>query len=88
MGSFVIARGDGAKLFESAKEVLDQMAGLVKVPDIVARSLSIAFGRYDRRLGGFAERFDHPLVGVDGGVDLDAQSASASPDRSRMTYSP
>ena len=125
-GGFVIARGDGTKLFEPAEEVLDQMAGLVEVLVIVARVLAIAFGRYDGRLAGFAERFDHPLVGIealvgdhriggdggekrigavkimgltrgeveagriaeriDGGVDLGAQSASASPDRLRAVF--
>lgn len=62
---FVIAGCDGTILFEPAEEVLDQMAGLVEVLVIVARRFSIALGRNDRRLAGFAERFDHPLVGIE-----------------------
>lgn len=123
---FVVAGSDGAKLFEPAEEVLDEMAGLVEILVVVAQRLSILLGRYDRRLAGFAERFDHPLVGiealvgdyriggdrgkkrigaveimglarrqvetgriaegVDGGVDLGAQSSPASPDRLRPFF--
>jgi len=102
------------------------MAGLVEVLVVVALGRSVALGRYDRRLAGFAERFDHPFVGIEalvgdyriggdrgkerigaveimglagseveaggiaegigGGVDLGAQSASASPDGLRTVF--
>ena len=125
-GGFVVTRGDGTKLFEPAEEVLDEMASLVEVPVIVALGLSIALGRYDRRLAGPSKRFDHPLAGIeghvgdhriggdrgekrigaveimglsrgeveagriaeriDGGIDLGAQSPSASPDGLRAVF--
>ncbi len=74
--SFIIPRGDGAKLFEFAEEVLDQVARLIEVFVIVARIFSVAFGRDDSALTGFLKRIDHAFIGIerfigDHGIGLD-----------------
>ena len=61
----VVAGGDGPELLELGEEVLDQMPGLVEVFVKGARRLP-GFARWDdRRLVGFGQRREHPLVGIE-----------------------
>ena len=65
---FVIAGGDGPKLFELGEEVLDQMPGLVEVFVEGARCRP-GLPRWDHGcLAGLGQRFEHPLVGIEGFV--------------------
>lgn len=64
-GGFVVARGDGAELFEPAEEVLDEMAGLVEVLVVVSLRSPITFGGDDRRFAGPSKWLDHPLAGIE-----------------------
>jgi len=65
-GSFVVARGDGAELFEFAEEVLDQVARLVEVAvEITARATMFA-GRDHGCFSGARQRPDDPLIGIKG----------------------
>jgi hypothetical protein len=61
----VVAGGDGPELLELGEEVLDQMPGLVEICVKGARYLSgLARGDH-RRLAGFGQRREHPLVGIE-----------------------
>ena len=81
---FVVARGDGAELFEFAEEVLDQVARLVEMFVEIAGRGAVAAERNDRPFAGLGERPDDPLVGIvslvgdqDGGGDLRQQGVRA-----------
>ncbi len=67
-GGLVVARGDCAELFESAVEVLDQMARFVGVLVISALDFSVALGWDHRGFSCGAQRLDHPLVSIKGFV--------------------
>src|SRR5215212_1544665 len=61
----VVAGGNGPKLLELGKEVLDQMPGLVEVFVKGARCRP-GFPRWDdRRLAGLGQRFEHALVRIE-----------------------
>ncbi len=61
----VVSGGNGPELLELGEEVLDQMPGLVEVFVKGARCLA-GFPRWDdRRLTGFSQRLEHPLVGIE-----------------------
>src|SRR5215208_7081467 len=61
----VIAGGNGPELLELGEEVLDQVPGLVEVVVKGARCLA-GFARWDdRRLTGFSQRREHPLIGIE-----------------------
>ena len=63
--ALVVAGGNGPKLLELGEEVLDQMPGFVEVFVKGARRLA-GFPRWDdRRLAGFSQRLQHPLVGIE-----------------------
>src|SRR3954462_10484962 len=65
---FVRAGGDGPKLFELGEEVLEQMPGLVEVCVEGARCRP-GLPRWDHGcLAGLGQRFEHPLVGIEGFV--------------------
>ena len=64
-GGLVITRGDGAKLLEFAEEILDEVAGLVKLLVIGARVFAVALGWDYRGLSRRRQRLDHPRVGVE-----------------------
>ena len=63
---FVVAGGDGAVLLELAEEILDEVAGLVGVFVEIALNLAVSLGRDHERLAPCKQRFDHPLVGIEG----------------------
>src|SRR3954449_2724660 len=64
----VVAGGDGPELLELGEEVLDQMPGLVKVWVKGARCRP-GLPRWDHGcLAGLGQRFEHPLVGIEGFV--------------------
>ena len=62
---FVVACGDGAELFELAKEVLDQTAFGVERLFISAWRRPIVLRRDDRHLSCLLERLEHPLFGIE-----------------------
>src|SRR3954468_12282539 len=60
-----LASGNGPELLELGKEVLDEVARLVEVFVESARRLA-GCARWDhRRLAGFSERLEHPLVRIE-----------------------
>lgn len=61
---FVVARGDGAKLLEPAKEVFDQAANFIEVFVVWARLFAVGLCGNDWFYCGVAQGFDHPLVGA------------------------
>jgi len=63
---FVVARGDGPKLLELAKEIFDQAASFIEVFVVWARLFAVGLCGNDRVYFGVAQVFDHPLVGVVG----------------------
>jgi hypothetical protein len=64
----VVAGGDGPELLELGEEVLDQMPGLVEVSVEGARCRP-GLPRWDHGcLAGLGQRFEHPLVGIEGFV--------------------
>src|SRR5829696_6458409 len=61
---FIVAGGDGPKLLELGKEVLDEVARLVEVFVKGARYLAgLARGDH-RRLASLGQRLEHPRVGI------------------------
>ena len=65
-GGFVVAGSDGAVELEFAEEVLDEMADLVGVSVEITLNLTVALGRDHERLSPRKQRFDDPLVGIEG----------------------
>ena len=63
-GGFVVARGDGAVLFQTTKEVLDQVASLIKCFVVVLLLFAVFLRRNDDFLSGFAQRFEHTIFGI------------------------
>ena len=64
----VVAGGNGSELLELGEEVLDQMPGLVEVFVEGARCRP-GLPRWDHGcLAGLGQRFEHPLVGIEGFV--------------------
>lgn len=63
-GCFVVSRGDGAVLFEATKEVLDQVASLIKFLVIHPLFLTIFLRWNDDFFSRFAQRFEHAIFGV------------------------
>lgn len=61
---FVIASGNGTKLFEFAEEVLNQMPLLIKFLVMGTPNHSVAFGGNNRRFPGLLQRIQHPFIGV------------------------
>ena len=61
----VVASGNGPELLELGKKVLDQMPGLVEVCVKGARCRAGFTRGDDRRLTGFGQRREHPLVGIE-----------------------
>lgn len=65
-GGFVVARGDGAELFEFAEEIFDQGARLVEFLVERARRGSVPLGRDDGGFSGARQGPDDPLIGIEG----------------------
>lgn len=63
-GGFVIACGNGAKLFKFAEEILDEVALFVQFFVEGARVFAVALGRDHGSFSGGEKRFHHALVGV------------------------
>ena len=63
-GSLVIPGRYRAELLEFTKEVLDQMACLVKVLIVSTREFTIGPRRNHRCFSGLRQRLEHPLVGI------------------------
>jgi hypothetical protein len=63
-GGLVIAGGDGAELFEFAKEVFDQVACLVEFLVELSRRGSVFLGRDDSGFSSGGEWLDDALVGI------------------------
>src|SRR5206468_9053463 len=83
-GALVIARGYGAELLKLAEEVFDEVALLVEVSVVGAPDAATRHGRDHWGDAGGLQRFDHPLVGVEGlvsqqgvGVELRQKAISA-----------
>src|SRR5215210_9215113 len=64
-GGLVVAGGNGPELLELGEEVLDQIPGLVEVFVKGARRRPGLARWDDRRLAGFSQRLQHPLVGIE-----------------------
>jgi len=64
-GRFVVPSGDGAILFESGKEVFDQMSGLVQM--LVERPchFSVCLGRDNDLFACCQQGFDDALIGIE-----------------------
>jgi hypothetical protein len=62
----VVARGDGPKLLELAKEIFNQAASFIEVFVVRARLFAVGLCGNDRFYLGVAQGFDRPLVGVVG----------------------
>jgi hypothetical protein len=65
---FVIAGGDRTILLEFAEEVLDEVTRLVEIFVELALDRAVGPWRDHDRLSARAQRFDHPLVGIEGFV--------------------
>jgi hypothetical protein len=63
---FVVACGDGAELFEFAKEVLDEMARPIKFRVKVGGGPAVVSGRDDGRFTGCRQRLANALIGIKG----------------------
>jgi hypothetical protein len=61
----VVSGGNGTKLLELGKEVLDQMACLVEMTIIVTDHLTVGFGGDDRGLASNGQWLDNPLIGIE-----------------------
>ena len=64
----VVASGDGPELLELGEEGLDQVPGLVEVFVEGARCRAGLARWDDGCLAGLGQRFEHPLVGIEGFV--------------------
>ena len=62
----IVARSDAAELFEFAKEILDQVARLVKRLIELAGRCSILPRRDNGGFAGIRQRFENPLIGIIG----------------------
>lgn len=62
---FVVAGGDGTKLLEPGKEVLDEMARFVEFPVIVPWDVPVGLGWDDGGLAGLGERGEDALIGIE-----------------------
>lgn len=62
--SWIVACGDGPKLLQPAKEILDQAASFIEVFVVRARLFADGFFGNDWFYFGVAQALDHPLVGV------------------------
>jgi len=65
-GGFVVTGGDGAVFLQFAEEVLDEMTCLIGISVEIALNRAVALGRNHERLSSCPQRFDHPLVGIEG----------------------
>ena len=65
-GGLIVARSDGAELFEFAEEILDQVARLVERPIELAGCCSVLARRDHGRFSGPRQRFENTLIGVIG----------------------
>ena len=61
---FVIAGGNGTKLFKFGKEILNQMPRLVQLLVIGPRHRTITFRRNDGRFASLRQRRKHACLGV------------------------
>ena len=59
---FVVACGDGPKLLELTKEILDQAASFIEVFVVRARLFAVGLCGNDWFYFGVAQGLDHPLV--------------------------
>ena len=66
--SFVIAGGDRTILLEFAEEVLDEVTRLVDIFVVLALDWAVGSWRDHDRLSAREQRFNHPLVGIEGFV--------------------
>lgn len=80
-GALIVPRGNGAALFELGKEVLDQMACFVQVFIVCAGDCSVGFWRDDDGFACFAQRFNHPFIGIKGFVGNDRVCVHAGQQR-------
>ncbi len=65
-GGFVVARGDGAILFESTEEVFDQVTRLVNFLVVVSLLFAVFLRWNDAFFPGFAQRFENAIFGIIG----------------------
>jgi hypothetical protein len=61
----VVTRGDGTKLLEFGKEILNEVTRHIEVAVVVAEQAAVCLGRDHRGLAGGGERRDDPLIGVE-----------------------
>jgi hypothetical protein len=66
--SLVIAHGDRTELLDLGEEILDQVACPLEVTIKFSRCRSVGLWRDHRGFAGRCQRFDDPLIGIEGFV--------------------
>src|SRR4051812_15536443 len=80
----IVARRDGAEMFELAEEIFDEVSGFVKLPIVISGCSTLALGRNDGLDSGLFQRLNDPVVSVVGFVGSEGPTVRNRTVRNRI----